>query len=91
MKNKQQKYLDKVIEFLVGDTVIDYEQERISSPFFPPLLSPPPLFLFTLSLFSSTPSYFQKYCKDTYGLTDPEIEYVWKQYKDIIKDKINER
>ena len=88
--NKQSKYLDKVIEFLVGDTRIDYEQEKISSPSFP-LSSFPLPFYFTLSLFSSTPSYFQKYCKDTYGLTEPEIEYVWKHYKDIIKDKINEQ
>mgnify|MGYP000333068556 CR=1 FL=1 len=91
MNDKTKKYLDKVIEFLVGDTVIDYEQERISSPFFPPLLSPPPLFLFSFSLFSSTPFSFEKYCIDIYGLTEEEIEYVWIRYKSIIKGKIDER
>ena len=29
-----------------------------------------------------------KHCRDVYGLNDDEIEYVWKEYKQIIKDKI---
>jgi hypothetical protein len=28
------------------------------------------------------------YCKNSYGLTEIEIEYVWDQYRDIIKEKI---
>ena len=76
------KYLDKVVEFLVRDTKIDYDQKRIQYPFYPPFhyLTPSPLFLF--------PSTLSKYCIDVYGLTDQEIEYVWVKYKDIIKDKI---
>jgi len=57
---------------------------------FPSLLFlsfPPPFSTFLLS--SPFLGYtFEKYCKDIYGLTEEEIKYVWKQYKDIIKDKI---
>ena len=86
MEDNQNIYLDKVIEFLLRDTKIDYKNEKIFShfltsipyfPFFPNLILP---FSFPLS--------FSSYCKVTYGLTDQEIEYVWKEYKSIIKDKI---
>jgi len=83
--NKQSKYLDKVIEFLVRDTIIDYEEEKIYFPFCPPYLyiSPFP--------FIDSPPYFVEYCKDTYGLTDPETDYVWEQYKNIMLNKIDEQ
>jgi hypothetical protein len=89
MENKIQKYLDKVVEFLVRDTRMDYEQKRILTPY--SSYSSPP---HTLNRFSSFPpsvyfpTSFSKYCRDVYGLTDKEIEYVWKPYTDIIKDKI---
>ena len=93
MNNNQNIYLDKVIEFLVRDTKIDFKEKEI---FFPPFLSSSP---FSLLLFSSSslspllslslfsPS-FSKYCKEVYGLTDQEMEYVWIEYKTIIKIKI---
>jgi hypothetical protein len=95
MENKI--FLDKVVEFIVRDTRIDYEKEEIQFPF--------PYYLsrslrFSPLSFSSKylplellfPSPFPKYCKDVYGLTNQEIRYVWDQYKDIITDKIeNER
>ena len=88
MEDNQKIYLDKVVEFLVRDTIINYDKDEIQFPFlfsssiFPiffPFLIPPSL--------SFHPS-FPKYCKDTYGLTEKEVEYVWNQYKDIITDKI---
>ena len=83
MKNKQQQYLYKVIMFIVQDTIIDYEG-RIIFPLSPPISTPSHLFF-------PYPPYFEKYCKDTYGLTNPEIEYVWIRYKNIMLNKINER
>ena len=85
MEDKQNIYLDKVIEYLVRDTKIDYENEKISTSF--PFTKNSPWFLhleFPSLLFSS-------YSKEVYGLTDQEIDYVWDQYRTIIKDKINER
>ena len=89
MENK--KYLDKVIDHMVRSTKIDYEKERIS-PSFHPRQSPIPLsslLLHPFSFFSFLSSSFYSYCKNTFGLTEEEIEYVWKEYKDIINDKIN--
>ena len=90
-------YLDKVIEFLVRDTRIEYDEGRVYLPFpLPPSLYLP-LSILRLSpttFFSSSPysfSFFSKYCKVTYGLTEQEIEYVWDQYKDIILDKISNK
>jgi len=83
MKDNQNTYLDKVVEFIVRDTKIDYDQKRIQYPFFPsshfPISSIYPLLLL---------SPFSKYCKNVYGLTNQEIEYVWKEYRTIILDKI---
>ena len=83
MENK--RYLDKVLEHLVRSTKIDYEDEKLFTPFLSPSLpsSSPP---FT---FPPLP-FFSHHCKNTYGLTDDEILYVWKEYKDIILEKINQ-
>ena len=91
-------YLDKVIEFLVRGTRIDYDKEEIQFPFpffYKFSLSSPVPFSFLsrlLSLFSvPLSSSFPKYCKDIYGLTEDEIKYVWNQYKSIILDKITNK
>ena len=81
MDNK--KYLDKVIGSLVRGTNIDYENGRIFPSF--------SLLHFTLP--SSFPLFFpfSEYCRNQFGLTKDEIDYVWDQYKIIITDKISKR
>jgi hypothetical protein len=94
MDNK--KYIDKVIEHLVRSTKIKHEEEKIcflflyphpnclhlySDPFFP--------FRSNSSATVLPPLSFTKYCNNMYGLTEEEIEYVWEQYKIIIRDKVN--
>lgn len=91
---EDKKYLDMVIGSLVRGTNIDYEKREIIFPFSPfplsfqlslPFKYIPP----SLSFSFSVPTYsFEIYCKNTYGLTEEEIKYVYKQYRDIIKDKI---
>ena len=89
------KYLDKVLDYIISRTKIDYDNNLISTPFF---LPPPSSFSFFISFFSSLsihsslyfPSFFSDYCKRFYGLTEDEIEYVWEEYKKIILDKINQ-
>jgi len=83
MENK--KYLDKVIGSLVRGTRIDYDEGRIYAPFLPPTYFLPP---FHFPLLSPLASSFSKYCKNTFGLTEEEVDYVWEQYRSIIKDKI---
>ena len=82
MKDRNNIYLDKVIEYLVRDTEIDYGNGNITTPF---------PFPFSSSLLLFLSSSFSSYCKEVYGLTDQEIEYVWKEYKSIIKDKITNK
>ena len=70
-------YLDKVVEFLVRDTRIDYDKDEIQFPFIR-------LHLYASIDFIYPP--FKKYCKNVYGLTDQELGYVWEQYRSIIKN-----
>ena len=68
------RFLDKVINQIVSETILDYDEAIIVSPFHP----------FTLYY----PS-FTIHCKDVYGLNEQEIKYVWKEYRQIIKDMVN--
>ena len=97
MKDNQNTYLDKVVEFLVRDTKIDHVKRGIRYPYLSHL-SPPhkpsyrelslilPSNIFYLTQFISKS--FSRYCKNVYGLTDQEIEYVWKKFLTIIKEKL---
>lgn len=93
---EDKKYLDKVVGSLVRGTKMDYENESLIFPFpysRPLLPSSYPHFRFSIlyshPISSSFPlSSFSKYCKNTFGLTKEEINYVFKQYREIIKDKI---
>ena len=83
MEDNQKKYLDKVIEFLVRGTKIDYDMGRIYTPY-----EERHYYIGSLPYGPSVD--FEKYCKNVYGLTEEEVDYVWEQYRSIIKDKINE-
>jgi len=87
MMNK--KYLDKVLEHLVRGTQIDYENNSIAFPFTNLSISntTPPFYSF--SYFRLFPSEtFNSNCRNTFGLTEDEIDYVWKEYKKIILEKL---
>ena len=81
MENK--KYLDKVLDHLVRSTKINYENNEVNTPI-------PHLFPSYFHFPFTPPSTFTKYCKDQFGLTEEEMEYVWKEYVDIINDKIED-
>jgi hypothetical protein len=85
MEDNQKKYLDRVVDIIVRDTRIDYEREGVTLPF-SDLYSPYSISMIPYLLSSySSPSLFSEYCKDTYGLGENEIEYVWRQYTNIIE------
>jgi len=86
MKDNQRIYLDKVVEFLIRDTRIDYRTNEIKFPFDESIFSYDNYF-FNMNHFSST---FSRYVTNTYGLTMDEDDYVWDTYKDIILDKIKD-
>ena len=81
MDNKK-IYLDKIVQYMVDDTEIDYNNKTVNLLFLhPPML----LYFFPYPL----PSPILEYCKDVYGLNDDETNYVLREYKNIIVDKIN--
>jgi hypothetical protein len=83
MEDKVDKYLDKVVDILVKGTMIDFNSREISYPFFSP---------YSFHLFHPFPSpllpSFSIYVRDNYGLTENEKDYVWNEYKKVIKNKI---
>ena len=79
------KFLHKVIDRIMSETTIDYDNDNIYTHFSPP--SPRPFNYFPD--FNSFIRLFRRHCKNVYGLNDDEVSYVWEEYKKIIKDKIN--
>jgi hypothetical protein len=93
MVDNQKKYLDKVVDIIVRETNFDQNRMRIYLPFrvhplmYPSNSSDAP-WLAPYYYYTSYYPDFLKYCKNTYGIVDGEIEYVWDQYRDIIKDRL---
>lgn len=79
------KFLNKVVDQIVSETNIDYEEEELYVPFT------------TSSFHSYFPSLFRSYgafnfhCQDVYGLSSLEIKYVWDKWEVIILDKIRSK
>ena len=86
-------YIDKISQYILDDTELDYEQKLVTYPFIPNINSQwglsTPLYYATIEspLFNE----FSEYCNDTYGLTYEESVYVWDQYKVIFNHKINSK
>ncbi len=88
------KFLHKVLDQLVYETRIDYDRKVIETPLLSPFFSSvfitfSRFFSIALSPFVTRPlPSFTKHCKNIYGLNGDEIEYVWNEYRQIIKGKI---
>jgi len=85
-------FFNKVVEFLVKGTKIDYDKKIVTLDFLSPHkdhFSSPQRFHFSRFNYEHIFYLFSNYCKNVYGLTDQEIKYVWKEYRTIILDKIN--
>lgn len=97
MKDSQKKYLDRIVGLLVRETIIDYGQDVIGTPFSPDRYSIKTV-EGTEKLFRNLPIFvpISKYLKNTYGLSGgyggytftDEIRYVWDKYQNIIINKI---
>ena len=105
--DKQKEYLDKVLDRLVSETIVDnrysgheiWSGMNISVPFYNKPFSfqsflPGPL---TSSRFRKRdrrpPLYtlFEQHCKVVYGLNDDEIDYMWDEYEKIIRGKLEDK
>ena len=71
-------YLDKVIEFLVSGTKVDYDIGKIYTPY-------EERHYYIGHLPYGPPINFEKHCKDVYGLTYEETDYVWEHYRGELK------
>ena len=87
------KFLDKVVDQIVSETRIDYntqegdDEGRIYTPFQKPFFFSSTLFSLTFIMVSFNT--FYRHCEEIYGLNYDETEYVWEEYKEIIRDKVN--
>jgi hypothetical protein len=87
----EKKFLDKVVDQIISETRMDYENERVYTPFSSPISSYSRL-IYRLTIYPYTKVYFSlkhiissippfpHHCKEVYGLNDEEIEYVWGKY-----------
>tara|TARA_B110000503_G_scaffold102382_1_gene152930 strand:- start:831 stop:1106 length:276 start_codon:yes stop_codon:yes gene_type:complete len=86
------KFLNKVIDQIVSETMVNGETERIKTPFRQLSYSFTLHFQLPSSSSSSTSvllSSFSRHCKEIYGLDKDEVGYVWDKYVQIFRDKIN--
>ena len=80
------KFLDKVLNQIVRETRIDYDEGRLHTPFYASF----PTHRFVdrdQPIFCTTT--FRTHCREVYGLNKEETIYVWNEYREIIRDKIN--
>jgi len=75
-ESTEDNYLDKIVDQLVDESIIDYDTKRVDFSDFHP------------SFFADR---FYEHCREVYGLTPEEIKYVWKEYKYIIVWKIKNK
>ena len=75
------KYLDMVLDFYVRNTKIDFDNRTIFTPFIDKIK-------FESYMFGDL--MFGYYSEKHFGLTEDEIEYLWKVYRNIIKGKIED-
>ena len=86
------KFLNKVIDQIVSETMVNGETERIKTPFHQLSYSFILHFQLPSGSASSTSvlySSFSRHCKEIYSLNDDEVNYVWDKYVQIFRDKIN--
>lgn len=97
MDNKQEQYLDKVIEKLLDATKIDYDpfyyqKSEISVPFDLDEESVYDYYHLFVNRSKFLLNTFRRlvvfHCRDIYGLTEDESHYVWKQYFKMLRQKI---
>ena len=84
--NKQKNFLDKVLERILKETDIDYENDRIFTPFSPNSCNFRIIPVEEWSTKTLLHRLLRRQCKNIYGLTDEEINYVWDNYKNILRD-----
>ena len=79
------KFLNKVIDQIVSETMVDHDEKKVYLPFFVSYFTS---HLFPYLSLEQLPQFYA-HCESVYGLNDLEIKHAWKKYKKIILDKID--
>tara|TARA_R110000824_G_scaffold183039_10_gene364055 strand:- start:477 stop:734 length:258 start_codon:yes stop_codon:yes gene_type:complete len=80
------KYLNKVVEQMVSESKMGHDKSVMDTPFYTSF----PTHLFFVQSTTFLPTTFSTHCREVYGLNKEETRYTWKEYTDIIKDKIED-
>ena len=81
------EFLNKVLGHIMSETRIESTRSRVYTPYsnWSYVLSS----VFSFPILSNYPApKFSEHCENVYGLNNEEIDYVWKEYGNIIHDKI---
>jgi hypothetical protein len=91
MEDNRKRFLDKILNWLVNDTKINYENKSWYPTFLDiSLMAYQVTFMVRDTLYYHNPlTLFYDYCFSTYDLNDKEIVYLWNVYRNIIIDKFN--
>jgi hypothetical protein len=81
------KFLNRVVEQIISETRIDWDEGMVNVPFHPFFLGPLYFVQIHILIFIVISS-FTNHCRDIYSLNKVEVEYVWDKYRHIVKDKI---
>ncbi len=105
-KVSRKDYLDKVLGYLVEDTIFDFINGEIFFPIIHPTYKyiglrfsvwhpQKPTTLLTIygnkSELSDFHPLFSKYCKDNYGLMEEEIDYLLEKYTEILEKIVEDK
>ena len=85
MDKRKEKYINYVVEDLISNTEIDYDQKKIKYPFLSPHYFP----LSPSFLFFTNNSPFTKHVIERYGIHDNDVDNTWEIYKGKIKEVID--
>jgi len=90
-EDNRKRFLDKILNWLVNDTKIDYENKSWYPTFMDTsLMMYKVTFMVRDTLYYHNPlTLFYDYCVSTYDLNDKEIVYLWNVYRNIIIEKLN--
>ena len=81
-ESKQTDYLNKIVDQLMSETIIEWDEDSISYPH-----------LRSCWYYISDPTphltLFMNYITNLYGLTKEESNYIWEKYNDSLIHKID--
>lgn len=86
----EKEYINKVLRNIVRGTMFDFDKKTIRFPFLHHTFLIEYFFSKNVNPSTYLIGPFFGYCKNQFGLTNGEIEYIWEKYMSIIYNTIIE-